>query len=354
MRNLRLCVLGLIAVSCLAGCRPGATPVTKAPTPRVLKAAIVSPAPKIDGLSGDKAWAGAEALTTKGAFGPEVTMKAVVSGDTISVLLSWPDATNDNVDEVWEYDGAVWTKGPIDDAVAMFWNIDDSIAGFNQKGCEILCHESPQGKSMMITGPAPSETEWPGDKQRGDIWDMSLAISNIRSAGNDYYFGIDEVYLKNPSVMQPVIRRRHDTFTAKAPLELNEIGGSPGVTGKPLYKLKAGLTVANTPYPLLAQVEQISDYSVFKPGDRIPYILFHPLDTKWGGNRDDIKGKGIWKDGRWTVEMSRKLNTGHPENDIIFAPESGQTKYYVFDVAVFDRTITGHTSTGPITLEVTK
>lgn len=347
-------LLIVIALIGLGGCKTATRPVSNPPVERVLKTAIVSEAPKIDGLANDAAWTRAATFTAKGSSGPAVTMKAAISGDIITILLSWPDATNDNVDEVWEYDGATWKKGPIDDAVAMMWDIDGSIKGFETKGCEALCHETAQGKAMAITGPMTPEGKWAEAGQRGDIWDMSLAISNVRGAGNDYYFGVTEVYLKHPTTVQPLIRRRHDTFTAKAPLELNEIGRDDAAGGRPLYKLKAGLTVENTPYPLLDQVEQITDYGTFKAGDRIPYILFHPLDTKWGGNRDDIKGKGVWKDGRWTVEMSRKLDTGHPENDVIFKPETGKTKYYLFDAAVFDRTIKEHTYTGPIALEITK
>jgi hypothetical protein len=350
-------VLSIIVITLigLGGCKTALQPVSTPPVKRVLKAAFVPQNPKVDGLGDDAVWKTAQPLIAKGPVSPKVTMKAVISGDTITVLLSWPDATNDNVDEVWEYDGAGWKKGPIDDAVAMFWDIDRSVKGFETKGCLVVCHAASwNGHRMSIEGPLTPKGIWAGAKQRGDIWDMSLAISNVRGAGNDYYFGIMEQYLKSPSTMKPFITRRHDAFTAKAPLELNETWPTPGYPGEPLYRLTSGLTVENTPYPQLTQVELITDYSVFKAGDRIPYILFYPLNTKWGGSRDDIKGKGVWKNGRWTVEMSRKLNTGHPEDDVIFKPESGKTKYYVFDVAVFDRTIADHTYTGPIALEVTK
>ncbi len=36
------------------------------------------------------------------------------------------------------------------------------------------------------------------------------------------------------------------------------------------------------------------------------------------GSRADVRGKGRWQDGRWTVELQRKLDTGH-DDDVVFA-----------------------------------
>jgi hypothetical protein len=344
-------LLVVLMLPLLGGCiRSSNAASQKPPTPRVLRTSVSVTAPKIDGLSTDAAWANAAPLFAKTTAGTLLTMKAVTNGGNIYILLSWPDATNDNVDEVWRFDGANWTQGPIDDAVALFWNIDNSVNGFTARGCRAICHTTPVGQDMIIKGPVGGQTVWSGAKQRGDIWDMSLAISNVRAAGNDYYFGVDETYLKNPSALTPYIRRRHDDFTNKAPLELNERVDPATGRRVPRYRLKPGLTVATTPYPLLNQVEEIADYTSFKAGDTIPYIIFYPLSTKWGGSRDDIASKGTWKDGRWTVEFKRKLDTGHPADDIIFRP--GSTRYYVFDAAIFNHSVAQHSYTGPISLEI--
>ncbi len=281
-----------------------------------------------------------------------MTLKSAISGEYIYMLLTWADPTDDNTDEVWRYDGAAWTQGPIDDAVAIFWDIDDSISGFNKTGCRVLCHAINGRPTMNIVGPDTAQGLWSGAKQRGDIWDMSLGISNVRGAGNDYFFGIDEAYANNPTAVAPVIRRRHDAFTARAPFELNK--RVDPATGKnvPRYRLRAGLTATATPYPQITQVEEITDYAAFKAGDMIPFVVFYPLDTPWGGSRDDLAAKGVWLDGHWTVEFKRKLNTGHPADDIKFVNKAGQTSYYVFDVALFNRTIDQHTYSGPISLEI--
>ena len=48
----------------------------------------------------------------------------------------------------------------------------------------------------------------------------------------------------------------------------------------------------------------------------------------------DVQAKGSWKDGFWTVEIARKLDTGHHDSDTVFDPaKSIQTAIAVFDSA---------------------
>ena len=48
-------------------------------------------------------------------------------------------------------------------------------------------------------------------------------------------------------------------------------------------------------------------------GDKLlRYVKQNP-----SGSRMDVKAKGIWEDGRWTIELSRKLKT-HNGDDVQF------------------------------------
>ncbi|MDA0999544.1 MAG: ethylbenzene dehydrogenase-related protein [bacterium] len=49
------------------------------------------------------------------------------------------------------------------------------------------------------------------------------------------------------------------------------------------------------------------------------------------GSRGDIDAKGVWKDGMWTLELRRKLDTGHPD-DVVFVPG----KKHAFGLSVHD------------------
>ncbi len=68
--------------------------------------------------------------------------------------------------------------------------------------------------------------------------------------------------------------------------------------------------------------------SGFKEGDEIPGYMLYPV---WKGSFADVKTKGVWKDGTWTVMMSRKLKTGNVD-DVQF----NTRRKYPFGVAVFD------------------
>jgi len=62
-------------------------------------------------------------------------------------------------------------------------------------------------------------------------------------------------------------------------------------------------------------------------GDEVPkYVPTKPADA----DASDVAAKGVWADGFWTVEIGRKLDTGHPETDTVFGKDSQ------FRIAVFD------------------
>ncbi|MCZ7648240.1 MAG: ethylbenzene dehydrogenase-related protein [Planctomycetota bacterium] len=47
----------------------------------------------------------------------------------------------------------------------------------------------------------------------------------------------------------------------------------------------------------------------------------------------DVKAKGAWKDGRWTLEFARALKASRPDEDVTLKPGG----HYFFAVAVFDK-----------------
>ncbi|MBI3329735.1 MAG: ethylbenzene dehydrogenase, partial [Nitrospinae bacterium] len=71
----------------------------------------------------------------------------------------------------------------------------------------------------------------------------------------------------------------------------------------------------------------------------------------------DIKAYGAWKDGVWTLEMSRALDTkgnavkGDKKIDVRFDP----AKTYHFGISVFDNAeAMDHSFSGPLTLTFKK
>ena len=89
----------------------------------------------------------------------------------------------------------------------------------------------------------------------------------------------------------------------------------------------------------------------WKEGDMIPEYYVTRTGAK-GSAADNSDAKGVWKDGMWTVLWTRKLDTGHPEDDKIMKP--GGT--YTFGFAVHDNNITtrGHHVSFPMTVGIGK
>ena len=69
-----------------------------------------------------------------------------------------------------------------------------------------------------------------------------------------------------------------------------------------------------------------------------------------GSAADNSDVKGTWENGTWTVVWTRKLDTGHPEDDKIL--EEGGT--YTFGFSVHDDNITtrGHHVSFPMAVGV--
>jgi hypothetical protein len=127
------------------------------------------------------------------------------------------------------------------------------------------------------------------------------------------------IFKYNNNPVNPAITVQHDASVNGKPWIRNE----KPVDGKmlPIYRYKAGKTLANTPRPFMDDVEPITDYAAFHAGDQEPYVI-GIKGAVWGGSKDDIRTKGINTGGAWTVEFARALSTGNAD-DIRLIP--GQT-----------------------------
>jgi len=107
------------------------------------------------------------------------------------------------------------------------------------------------------------------------------------------------------------------------------------VDGKPEFMNKDG-KAANKggTYWLKESDKAPFDDSKFQAGDEVASILVAPIQ----GDRGDIATAMAWKDGVWTVEMSRKLVTGS-KTDVQFDDLAAT---YLFGVSVFDNAQVRH------------
>jgi hypothetical protein len=97
------------------------------------------------------------------------------------------------------------------------------------------------------------------------------------------------------------------------------------------------------PYWIVDTNKEPFDDSKYKAGDEVPGIVVAPFT----GDRGDVPTTMVWKDGVWTLVLSRKLVT-KSEYDVQF---EDLKKQYAFGVAVFDNAQVRHAySTGVLKL----
>ena len=276
-----------------------APPTATRPPANNLTALKASAAPKD---AGDAIWTNAAPLTVKlnglGSFAGknhEVAAKAVWSGSSIYLLFTWQDAT-ESLNRMWEFDGTKWNKpAGSEDRLAILWDVNDSVANFNEQGCMLMCHTE-----RMATN-APSE--------KADLWHWKGQRTNPMGQADD-------------QVILPVASggRSNDKKAS---------GGDSANETTDKTKPKFSFKTTPKDVRVLAQdnAVEIADYASLKAGTKIPRETL----SKFVGSRGDIEAVGAWKDGRWNVMLSRKFDTGN-DDDVKFEP----TKVYRFSVAIYD------------------
>jgi hypothetical protein len=293
----------------------------------------VESAPLIDGISGDAAWDEAKAVTTSNG----IQLKSVYLGDEVYFLAIWSDTTNSNTKKEWIFDDSEWDpESSNEDALSFNWNIDNSVANFNSDGCTVLCHPP-----LMKTNSASEEI---------DVWHWRAARSNPSG-------WVDDRWLDNTG--------RHDDnrdsgglFDNKQTLDFVDdpedhddvpLYWEPGATGEDASSItqsEIDLGEAKTITEIYTDgTMKDEDGTTVPTNTQIPFYY----QSKPTGSRGDIMAQGIWENGKWTLEFSRKLNTGY-SHDIQFNDLMGS---YRFGIALHDRSEGSSHKTDPSVYKLT-
>ncbi|MBI2952893.1 MAG: ethylbenzene dehydrogenase [Chloroflexi bacterium] len=296
-----------------------AKPAEKPPVLNLV-AAKADKAPTLDGAVED-VWNKAKPLTIHVDGGinkgeTDVTMKALYAQDTIYFLAQYKDPTESLRRQPWvkQQDGS-WKALPgseaYEDKMALLWNINGSIKGFNEQGCAATCHGTTSGRDKPL-----KYTNAEGEL--GDIWHMKIVRTN--PVGQ-----IDDQYVDNDTKSAEA-GRKSDAKTAGGYADNKKEGQAT-----PPFALPGNKPAP--PYWILDSEKVPFDDSKYKAGDEVPGIVIAPF----AGDRGDLSAKAVWKDGLWTMEWSRKLQTGS-KTDVQF--DSKGEAY--FGIAVFDNAQIGH------------
>lgn len=227
--------------------------------------------PVVDGLLSDAAWLGAQQFSFD-VQGPSGKMTVSVWGlwsqDRIWFLARWPDDELNDQHRPW-----VWSRE--DKAYVAGKDIEDALSISFAKNGRI-------GDCMLA-----------GNEAVADLWTWRAGRTNPAGSADDATLTL--------------------TFTR--------------IPRANYYQTKNGRTVwvketpdAGTP---AYQSQVVGTFS----GDRVPRYS----SRKPAGSIADVAAKGVWKDGFWTVEFSRKLAAADG-GDVAFAPG----RDVPFSIAVFD------------------
>lgn len=272
--------LFLAALAFLNGCAAYA-PEFRHDAPLALKAKRVQALPVIDGADNDEVWKTVTPLdlTLTGVWGAGVgksskaTIKSVYTDTQVAFLVRWEDATRDDKAHkpwAWNAENKAYEQGKEqEDALAL---------AFEQTG--------PFTADML----SPVDAVW-------DLWTWKATRSDPVGYALD---------------------KTHRYATVKPEDKAKEYRSR---TGAPVWIQRPDDAGQSTQKSLSAPTEY--------KGDVVPaYAIAQP-----GGSAADVRAKGKWANGYWTVELLRKLDTGHPD-DTAFDPR----RTYAMAVAVQDRT----------------
>jgi ethylbenzene dehydrogenase len=293
---------------------PAAPPPAPTPLPLPDNALLVTKTATAPKDGADPAWSKTPPMffTAKGRGDVEggsvkVTGRALYSDSDIYLLFTWADSEATLIRGTWSYDGKTWTHQTGDeDRIALMWEITP-IKDFAAKGCTVMCHNKPGSDTPASMG-VNSPTE------KADLWHWKSYSSNPEGFADDY-----NVVQDDPA--KPTTGRKADTGGGAT------VNNETKEKDKPAFVQDSAKTASTAGVLLKDQAVDIKDYSVFKAGTTLPYRMLTPYTD----SRGDIKAVGGWKDGNWTVMLSRKLKTGNDE-DVTF----DTTKPYSFAAAIWN------------------
>lgn len=317
----------------------------------------VQTAPQLDGDMGDAQWAQARETVVHTARGfnlggsgeVAVHVKAVHDGEKAYFLFRWPDATRSQ-----KHVPVVKTEGGWKVLQSNYFNNDEN--DFYEDKFAVMLARSPVAAGNTVRlGPKPFDDK-PGpsnglglhasvDGSLADVWHWKSVRSGALNQFDDNYFG---------ALMEATPGRYTGGYTQDPKSaggfdqNFSRIAGSDYVTLKYLPRNLAALQAAMGTFNPDPNVGDEGSFAMAR-ADTVPYsqaadaaipvgtvLPSVVYDKPFEGDRGDVSAHARWKDGWWTLEASRKLDTGSKYDQPIVP---GMFMW----VAVFDHNQVRHT-----------
>ena len=239
----------------------------------------------------------------------EATVKAAWDQENLYLLVQWADPTEDRRSMEWSYDArtATWARGSeADDKLFLSWSI--SSPAHDVLGCAASCHVKERlGDYSDDSHAFRTQMHTTNRGELIDGWSWHASLNDPMGIAEDDYWDEEDIRADCP-----------DAACAGGPLEHHasyvenedEAGTLPvwasqaGLNTSPLALFDPATGLAPSAVPFDATAAWPLD-GVTLPG----HVLRDP-----GVNRREIRVKGRWRQGVWTVEFARALVTDDPKD----------------------------------------
>lgn len=211
-----------------------------------------------------------------------------------------------------------------EDKFGIIWNTygPSTVAGFEQSGCAVLCHDPSQSNNPGMTynysaQEKASKKYANAPAEIADMWHWKLVRMNQHGKADDQYV---RYWVPGPTGAENGGRASDPGGGG--------YGNNPAVDGRPQYR---GSSPSAPPYYIFDQQKVLltaSDLDARPVGTEIPNMI----TSGPTGNRADLDAKALHNFGTWNLEIRRKLVTGDPY-DVQF---DDLARSYAFGVAIFD------------------
>lgn len=239
---------------------------------------FVESGPIIDGNSSDEVWQKARpVLISDQAAKETILLRSLHTAQRVYFLVQYPDKAENPLHKPWMWSDAEsrYVQGPHrEDTFVIKWSMmtkDVNLSNFSD------------------------------DDYRSDVWYWKANRSNLAGFADD----------KMQVLSSRIARKEKGSEEARDARKLISISGK----GRYLQRIPDAGT---------------APYRDEKPLEKSGPVINRFVPTQPSGSRADVRAIGHWSGGYWSVEFSRKLQTGH-DDDVQF----DLAKKYLFGVSIF-------------------
>lgn len=296
----------------------------------ILPASFVTDGPDVDGRADDPAWSGAHELKIELTHGTvrEARLQAVYTEDRIFLMVSWPDPTRSDLHHPWVWDQELerYVEGT---------QVEDSLLISLESGCEwtpsllsgyvydfdgwrwLAARTNPLGQAVDING------------HTQDRWIPGMGFVKYESRNKEPFWNLKFID-KSPGILTRKWQELDRAYQLQPTTETIYVSMEPDGYRPPRF-------VQRSQPPAAGTADRVVEAALGEPGaptqegpkPLVPQYLPVPLT----GDAGEVQAKGQWRNGRWTVEFSRALET-----EARTMTDSVLNRLTQFSIHVFDST----------------